>query len=206
MLKKIGRQRCLDKYPSFPQVRYDKQKEEYVHSFPETFGGCILTVSSKSFRGHLSLIGKGFVSLLRQMEIDRLIFLGDSDLPWIAHKNTHPPVKAAHDFLSQNGVGEKFNGAIMVGLNSLPAFIRIVGWLTRGNAFSQFYSMDEKQTFFASICKYGNIHMDTLNKNIEDSLGPMISNTSLEILVDGHCHDSFSKTGRIPGRKATYLI
>jgi hypothetical protein len=82
MLIKINRKDCLNKYKSFPLRWYDEVKEEEEYYAPKTFYSYILTLASKSFNGHINLLGVELSKLVQNLGSDTLLFLGDNELPW----------------------------------------------------------------------------------------------------------------------------
>jgi hypothetical protein len=165
MLIKIKRQDCLDRYQTFPWRSYNSQKDEEVFFYPKVYKSCILTLPSKSFKGHAKALGTEVTKLAEALHTDTLLFLGDTETPWLYQDNDYKPVKEAQAYLIASKVGKRFNGALQVNTAELPTFIKHLAWLTRCNAaLPCFYFIDERQTIVGSICQYGNLHLDTLNE------------------------------------------
>ncbi len=76
MLTKIKR-RLFTAISKFPIRWYDESEDEYAFSCPDTFYGYILTIPSRSFRGHATKLGKEVTGLSKALGFDELIFLGD---------------------------------------------------------------------------------------------------------------------------------
>lgn len=202
MLAKIRRQDCLDQYEPFPLRSYDLQKEEEEFFYPQVYKSYILTLPSKSFKGHLNALGKEVTKLSQALHADTLIFLGDTETPWLYQKNDYKPVKEAQLYLTDKGIGKRFNGALKVDTTELPTFIKHLAWLTRCNAaLPSFHFIDEGQHIVGSICKYGNLHLDTLNENAEKALIAFIHHSKFEFGDKNSCHERFGQTNAISGRQ-----
>lgn len=201
MLIKINRKDCLNKYKNFPLRWYDEVKEEEEYYAPKTFYSYILTLASKSFKGHLNLLGVELSNLVQNLGSDTLLFLGDNELPWLNQLREYKPVKEAQEYLSGNKIGKRFNGALKVTVSELPTFVKHIGWLIRCNAaLPYFHFVDAEQNILGNICQYGNIHLYGLNKETETLVSSFIAKSNFE-LSDENCSDSFSKNGAIKGRE-----
>lgn len=171
----------MDKYQIFPLRDYDYDEDEEKFFHPEVFRSYILTLPSKSFRGHITALGKELVKLLKALQSDTFIFLGDTTVPWLNQKNDYQPVKLAQAYLTNENVGKRFNGALQVDTVELPTFIRHVAWLIRCNAaLPYFHFIDEGQNIVGSICQDGNLHLDALNEGVDNHLKSFIESSRLE--------------------------
>ena len=198
MFKKINRKDCLDQYPKFPQS--DNLNEKFF--FPKEHQGYILMLSSKSIKSHAKNLATETVNLIEHLGIESLIFLGDTETPWLYQQNDYTPVKSALQYLSEKRVGRKFNGGFEIDINELRLFITHLFWLVRCNAtFPIVHFMDKDQHFIGSICKYGNIHFFSLYKKDNDLLKEALKKSHFTILQEEKCSDQFSKTGRLKGRQ-----
>ena len=81
MLSKINRKDCLNEYKVFPQRSYNDVSDKEEFFYPKIFKSYILTLPSKSFKGHTKMLGIEIVSLLKHLHEDTLIFLGDIETP-----------------------------------------------------------------------------------------------------------------------------
>jgi hypothetical protein len=201
MIRKIKRTDCLDKYNTFPLRWYDELKEEEVFYAPKTFNSYILTLTSKSFKGHLSILGTELGILIQELGSDNLIFLGDNKLPWLHQPREYKPVKEAQQYLTANKIGKRFNGALQVSFLELPTFIKHLGWLIRCNAaLPYFHFVDTGQNVLGNICQYGNIHLCTLKPETELPITSFVERSKFEF-TDSSCTNTFSKSGAIIGRQ-----
>jgi hypothetical protein len=202
MLIKINRQDCLKKYPTFPLSSYDYAKDEEAFFYPKVFKSYILTLSSKTFRGHIRQLGNKLKELTEVLNFAALLFLGDTELPWLHQDNDYKPAKEAQQYLTENKIGKRFNGALQVDKSELPTFIKHLSWLTRCNAsLPNFHFTDKGQNFIGNICKYGNLHIDTLNETTDKVLKTAIVKSDFKYLDGNHCYNQFGKTSAIAGRR-----
>ena len=202
MLTKIRRQDCLAKYKTFPLRSYNYENDEEIFYYPEVYKSYILTLSSKSFKGHLNILGKELIHLIKAINADTLIFLGDTEIAWLYQNNDYKPAKEAQEYLTNNNIGKRFSGALQVAISELPVFIKHLAWLTRCNAaLPYFHFIDKRQSIVGNICKYGNLHLDTLNEPTDQIVNFFIANSKFELANNGSCHNLFGKTSAIPGRK-----
>ncbi len=197
MLTKINRQKCLDTYPKFPTA--DDNKELYY--FPKSTGSYTLTLPAKSPTELIKLMAHELTDLFLKMNLESLIFLGDSKTSWLYQHNNYKPVKEALQFLIDNKVGQKFNGAVEIKTSQLKTFLKHIAWLTRCNAsLPNFHFSDKEQNFIGNICKYGNWHLNTLNKLTDKKIKELINDSKLDY-SSGQCTNSFSKSSSIKYRQ-----
>lgn len=124
MITQINRTDSLKEFTAFPLRNYNHEKEEEEFYYPTVFKSYLLTVPSKSFRGHATAMGKQLAKMTELLGTDSLIFLGDTDIPWLYRNMEYKPAKEAQLYLTGNKIGKKFNGALQVHLSELPVFIR----------------------------------------------------------------------------------
>jgi hypothetical protein len=195
MIKKISRKRFLEKYPNFPVASYYKNK----YHFPETYNNNILYVEAKSTIGLCKNIAEELSKLIRLLNYDQLLFLGDTNTTWLFRSHDYKPVKAGLDFLIKKKVSKSFNGALQVDLTELSEFLKHIFWLVRCNGvvFTPHFS-DSGFNVIISICQYGNVHLSTLNKHADQAFNEAILQTGLYIQDDSEC-----RSFKIPHRKST---
>lgn len=202
MLTKIKRQDCLNEYQVFPLRGYDYERDEEEFFYPEVYKSYILTLSSKTFKGHVKDLGIELAKLMKAFSADTLIFLGDSETPWLYQHNDYKPVKEAQQYLTDNKVGNRFNGALQVEITELSTFIKHLAWLIRCNAaLPYFHFTDQGQNIVGSICQYGNLHLDTLNEQVDKTFKLLVDSSKFEYGDKNSCHNRFSKTSAISGRR-----
>ena len=202
MLRKIKRQECLTKYSIFPLSAYDHKEEEEVIYFPVVFKSCILTIPAKTFKGNIKELGIEIVKLTKALHADNLIFLGDSETPWLYQTNDYKPVQEAQQYLIGNNIGKRFNGAIQVDIAELSLFIKHLSWLVRCNAALPYINfIDPGQNIVGNICQYGNLHIFTLNQGADNLLNSFINKSKFLIGNNNSCTWRFGKTNAIRGRR-----
>ncbi len=202
MLIKINRQDAISEYPKLPLRAYNSEKEDYDFFYPETFTGYVLTLPSKSFKGHIKLLAIEIANLTTHLGFDKLIFLGDTTVPWLYREHDFKQAKEGLQFLADNKIGKRFNGALQVGTDQFPTFIKHLSWLVRTNAIlSYVYFIDPGQNVIGTICQYGNLHIYTVNKKANKLLKELIDQSKFKSLTDGTCDNKFSKSSVIKGRK-----
>jgi hypothetical protein len=202
MLIKINRQDCLKNYPSFPLRSYNYKKDEEELYYPKVFKSYILTLSSKSFKGHIKHLGLDLFKLTKQLGINSLVFLGDTELAWLHQDNEYKPAKDAQQYLVGNKIGKRFNGALQVDNSELMVFVKHLSWLTRCNAsLPYFYFVDKGQNLIGNICKYGNLHVDTLNEATDKLIKVAVAKSDFRYLDGNICFNQFGKTSAISGRR-----
>ena len=201
MLKKIARQKAIDKFPVFPLGRYDPTEDEEVFEYPKVFANHVLTLPSKSYKGHVKLLGTQMVSLANHLAFDNYIFLGDTDIPWLRGLNTYEAFQGSLQYLVDNKIGKRFNGALQVGMTEIPTFIKHLALLVRTNGILPcVHFINPGQSIIGSICKYGNLHISTKNKTADKEFKQAIAKSLFTYLTDGRCYNKFSKSGAIKDR------
>ena len=185
MLTKIKRQDCLNKFPKFPQREYDKLKDEEVLSYPKIHSLYWLKLESKSSRGLTKILATELTVIFQKLNIDRLIFLGDTKYPWIsklsAERVDYRPLTNALTYLTENKIDRRFNGAIEVDISELFVFIQHFYIMTRCDAsFAYFHFMDKGQNLIGYIHYSGELRFDTLNKKIDKLFLDTIKTTKFQ--------------------------
>jgi len=126
------------------------------------------------------------------MGIDKLIFLGDSTIPWLFRCDKHDyynAVQEAFAYLKANKVSKSFNGGLMVETAEVAEFAKHLFWLTRTNGIVQYvYGMDEHQKIMLRACHHGNIHFDTLDETTYKLFHRVLSSTGLHLLDGDVCY------------------
>lgn len=203
MLTKINRAKCLAKYPNFPQFIYNETTGDYEPVHPDTFDFFILTLPAKTLNGHLNGLIKSLVKVIELMDYPHLTFLGDFKTAWRYQDNDYPPVQHALQYLIDNGVGKRFNGALQVSRAELPVFISHLFWLTRCNAsLPDFYFSDPNQSIVGTLCKHGNIRLSVLNELTDHLLDDAINQTKFEYIPpSSDCDNLFDRTSAKRGRQ-----
>lgn len=198
MIIKIDRQDAIDKFPILPLRHYDRKKDEEVFKTPKVFANYVLTLPSKSFRGHQKLLGSQIGFLVENLGYDYLVFLGDIDIAWLKRLDTYESFQEALQYLSDKKIGKRFNGALHVDIDEIQTFIKNLSWLIRTNGIVQYvHFTDPGQNIVGNICQYGNIHISTKNKTADKRFKEIVSKSQFTYLTDISCTNKFSKSNTI---------
>lgn len=201
MLIKIARQKAIDTFPILPVRYYNPKEDEEVFNNPKVFANYVLTLPSKSFKGHQKLLGTQLVNLAKSFGCDKLIFLGDTGIAWLKRLNTHDTFLEALQYLVDKKIGKRFNGALQVDTEELSTFITHLCWLVRTNGILQYvYFTDPAQNFTGNICQYGNLHISTKNNAADTRFKKIISKSQFTFLTGTNCINKFSKKNVIKER------
>lgn len=202
MLIKIKRQDCLNQYQVFPLRGYNHEKEEELYFYPKVFKSYILTIPSKTFKGHAKALGLELPRLAEALSADSLIFLGDTETPWLYQKNDYGPAIEAQQYLRDKKIGKGFNGALQVDKAELPTFTKHLARLIRCNAaLPYFHFTNQEQNMVGSICQFGNLHLDTLDKPTDKTFKSFIESSNFEYGNIKSCNNGLGKRSAISGRK-----
>jgi hypothetical protein len=202
MLIKIDRQEAIDKFPILPLRHYKPTEDEDVFNYPKIFANYVLTLPSKSYKGHIKLLGTQLVSLASNLGFDNFIFLGDENIAWLRRLNTYESFQEALQYLVDNNIGKQFNGALQVDTTEIPTFIKHLAWLVRTNGILPYvHFINPGQSIIGNICQYGNLHISTKTKTADKNFKAAIARSPFTYLTDGSCFNKFSKSGAIKGRK-----
>lgn len=201
MLIKINRQEAINNFPVLPLRHYDKKNDEEVFNSPKVFANYVLTLPSKSYRGHQKLLGTQIAFLVKNLGYNHLVFLGDIDIAWLKRLDTYESFQEALQYLVDNKIGKRFNGALQVDVNELQRFIKNLSWLVRTNGIVQYvHFTDPGQNIVADICQYGNVHISTKNKTADERFKDIVSKSRFTYLTDTNCTNKFSKSNAIKGK------
>ena len=180
---------------------YNKKEDEDVFNYPKVFANYILTLPSKSYKGHVKLLGAQLVSLVNNLGYDNLIFLGDVDIAWVRRLNNYETFQDSLQYLVDNKIKKRFNGALQVYAAEIPDFIKHLAWLVRTNGILPYvHFIDLDQSIIGNICQYGNLHISTKNKTADKKFKNAIESSSFTFLAEANCYNKFSKKSAIKGR------
>jgi hypothetical protein len=186
MIKRINRNKCLETYRKFPQA--DNFKEEFF--FPRVYKNYFLTLFPQPEKIYIKSLSTAITNLVKHLNYDSLIFLGDTKTPLLylhQDQNNKKAAKAAIDYLIRNKIGKKFNGALKVDITGLPGFLEHLYFLTSANAtLPTVHFMDKDETIVANICQYGVLHLSTLNKKIDNAFRAF-NKTQIQFQFHGKC-------------------
>lgn len=191
MIQQIKRKKCLATYPIFPLRTYNEDIEDYDYFYPNTFSNYTLILKSKTYKRHFKNLGKELLSLSTGLKSLNFIFLGDEKLAWRFRDGKYENFKKGMDYLASAGIKKAFAGGLVVGGEHMVQFVKHLANLVAINGLIQYvHFTDEFQSIVGSICKYGHIHISTVNKNSDDLFKHAVSATKFEFL-DGKCYPQF---------------
>lgn len=184
MLVKVKRQDCLNIFPNFPLREYNPKTDEEKFFYPKVYATIgWLTLNLKSKRGLTKLLAIELAQLIKNLGYDKLIFLGDTNQYWISklslERDDYKLLKEALEYLMNNKVGRKFNGALEVEQAELFAFLKYFYCLTKCDAsLPYFHFMDKGQNIIGYIHYTGEVRIDTLNNDTAKKVSTLISKTN----------------------------
>lgn len=190
-MEKISRSICLIKYRKLPLCEYEKVSDEYIYHYPKVKSIYWLKLEDNSKKN----VSIEITNLVKKLDIENLIFLGEMEKPWISKKTAFridfkPLIETIEYFKSQK-IEKKFNGGVKVGIEELEKFIFYFYTITKcDGGFSDFNFIDENQNFVFYIHYSGEIKIFTLNGKSNKHF--------LEIIADSKFIDSMREnTSRI---------
>ncbi|MEO5684921.1 MAG: hypothetical protein ABIQ88_19920 [Chitinophagaceae bacterium] len=184
-----------------PSKVFNDSKDDYDFFYPKVFASYVLTIKATSYRGQVNLLATEIANLTKHLRYEHLIFLGDEKTPWLDKASDYKSAMGGLEFLIANKVGKRFNGALLTDIANLPTFIKHLTWLIRSNTLLPYvHFMDKGQNIVGSICQYGNLHIDSLNKRADRFLKDFVSTSQFDYVFDKRCSEKYSKTG-IKGRQ-----
>ena len=188
MLIKIERQEVIDKFPNLPLRFYNSEEDDYVFKYPKVFANYVLTLLSKSYKGKIKLLGSQLVFLLNNLGYDNLIFLGDEDTAWLWRLKVHENFQEGLQYLVDNKINKRFNGALQVDTAEIPTFIKHLALLVRTNGILPYvHFVDFGQNIIGSICQHGNLHISAKNKMADKNFKNAIAKSQFIFLGDENC-------------------
>lgn len=185
MLTKIKRDECLTVFSKFPLREYDKTIDDEIVTYPNIHSLYWLKLDNTSSRHFANELAKQVTLLYEKLNIDRLVFLGDTKSSWIskrmAERKDYKPLINAVTYLTDNKIGRRFNGAIEIDFKEFKTFIKHFYIMTKCEAaFSYFHFLDKAQNLIGYIHYDGELRIDTLNKKTNDLFIKAIKETKFK--------------------------
>lgn len=197
MIVPLSRTQCRQLCPKLPISKYRRSKLVY----PAVYKMYVLTLPSKSAKGHAKNIGLCLQKLLEGMGIGELAFMGDTNAALLQLKTGYKPVKEAIEFLAAYYVTKTFNGGIIAHTQDMYPLIQHLFWLVRTNSIAGYvYGMDLRQRILLNICQYGAIHFDTLDEGTDNLFQKAFTASGFIFREGNACFSPWQKTGMIKGR------
>lgn len=197
MISAISRRKCRLLYPKLPVAKYRYNKLIY----PRIYNQYVLTLPSKSAKGHAKNTGLSLQKLLMGMGIEKIVFMPEINVAWLHRDSDYKPAKEAVEYLIATGMSKTFNGGLLVSVQDIPVFLKHLYWLVRTNiVLAYVYGVDEAQHIVVNICKDGGVHFDTLDEET-DKLFHLAFASSGFIFREGNtCFSPWQETSKIKGR------
>lgn len=197
MITTIPRRKCRQLYPKLPISKYHRNQFIY----PEIYKLYVLTLPSKSAKGHAKNIALCLQKLLKGMGVDKLVFMDDIDIAWLHRDSDYKPAKEAVEYLVANGISKTFNGGLAAGVEDIPAFLKHLYWLVRTNTLLGYvYGVDEAQRIVVNVCQHGGVHFDTLDEEADKLFHKNLSASGFIFREGNTCFSPWQQTGKIDGR------
>ena len=165
MIEKISRDICLIKYRKLPLCEYEKITDENICYYPKIHSFYWLKLQ-KEFEKKLP---SQIVLLTKSLNIDKLIFLSETNKPWISkftesRKDFKPLIKSIKYFKSHK-IDKKFNGGVKVENKEIENFIKNFEIITEcDGGFFGFNFTDENENYLFYIHYSGELKVLTLNE------------------------------------------
>jgi hypothetical protein len=184
MLKKINRQECLDQYSQLAHFEdEDVLDEDGGFFYPKVFSSYNLTHKSKSFKAHVNTLATEITNLMKQLGFSTLLFLPNSNTPWLETLDKSEPSLAAALFFAEHKISNTFSGGLMLSDKFFAVFFKHLLWMIRCNeAFPIIHFTDQRQQIMACICSYGSLHLDVLNPELDPVFRSKIEHSKLEMI------------------------
>lgn len=193
MLIKVNREECLRQYKKFPIT--DNSEDRAF--FPDVYKSYFLSVAKGERTQYIKKLSVAVAGLILELGIHFLIFIGDGERPWLyrSQENTgkSKSISEAIDYFVANGLGMRFNGALLANTPELPKVFKHMYWLTSPNsALPIFHFMDKGENILESVCQYGVVHFNTLNK-VADDLFTDVVNSKSNFILRAECQMAYGK-------------
>jgi hypothetical protein len=164
MVKKISRDICLIKYRKLPLFEFEKESDEEVRYYPKINSFYWLKLNKNSEKN----IIKEIVSLLKKLNIENLVFLGEMNKPWISKftesRKDFKVLTKAIEYFKSHKIEKRFNGGVKVDSEDFEDFFENFYTITKcDGGFSDFNFVDENENFIFYIHYSGELKVLTLN-------------------------------------------
>ena len=178
MIEKISRDICIIKYRKLPLCEYEKVTDDDIFYYPEIHSFYWLKLKNEFEK---KLPNQIFL-LTKSLNIDKLIFLGAINKPWISkltesRKDFKPLIKAVEYFKSHK-IEKKFNGGVKVENKGLENFIKNFQIITKcDGGFFDFNFIDENENYLFYIHYSGELKVLVLNENANTNFLKSVNQT-----------------------------
>jgi hypothetical protein len=187
MLKKISREECLNKYPLFPLRHYDEDRDEEDFFYPQVISGQWIELSTKTDEELTDKLAKELTSIFQSLNIDYLVFLGDTDQPWLSKlalkRKDYTPFVEAVGYFMHHQIDIGFNGAVVVSIDNLEIFLIHFYTLVRCDAsLPYFHFIDNNKQILGTIHYSGQVRIDLFHEQENQLLQKQISKRPFHVV------------------------
>lgn len=193
----MPRKKCRTLYPALPTGNY--RTDKFI--FPPVYSMYVLTLPSKSAKGHAKNMGICLQKLLEAMGTSEMIFMGDNTLPWLYRNSDYTPAKEGVHYLITTGISASFNGGLVVPVAEIRIFIKHLFLLVRTNTILQcVYGVDRGQHLLINVCQYGGVHISLLSEETDRLFNESLPASNFQLREGNTCYSPWAKSSAIPGR------
>lgn len=181
----ISRDISLIKYRKLPLLEYDTFNEEDIYFYPENFGLYWMKIeetetSEEIYDSNLIL---EIASLLKKLDIHKLIFMSKCNKPWISKftnsRKDYKPLTDAITYFRNINIHKIFNGAVEVEIIDLEKFLKYFYIVTKTDGgFHDFNFVDEDQNYIFYLHYSGDFRVMSLNELANQKLLKTLKETN----------------------------
>jgi hypothetical protein len=164
--------------------------------------GLVLYAPAPSFDEAARALAPALARLLKPTGGRTLTFLHASRSGRWPTRRRGPPILAESGrAFRELGAGKGFDGGIRVDARAAAAVIEPLAWSVRMDmGYGPVYLAPEHAPFVASLCQYGNLHVEGYDAGFVDWLRHAAGSAGLAEWTDGICDERWELGGAIPGR------
>ena len=174
-----------------------------VHPDPSLrVAGCLtLYAPAASFDQAARELGPALMRLLKPLGERRLTFLHAwRSGRWPTRRRSPPILAAAARAFREMGAGKGFDGGIRADATASAEVIALLAWTVRMDmGYGQVYLVPEHAPLVASLCQYGNLHVEVYDAALGARMRHAAGFGGLAEW-EGICDERFAAGGAIPGR------
>ena len=198
MIKKRTRAQTLRLYPEFPTSDYQKD----LYHYPKRFGNYVLTLASGSEKKYPSKLSESLNGLFDLLDLEEITFMADSNSLWLLQNSSSETFINSTSYFESLFNSNVFRGSITVSNVDQKEFIFHLIIITRFCAsLPVIYFIDAKANILGNICRYGNVHLDVINKNFVNLFEAGLIESDFSLIENKQCEERFSGSDNIIGRE-----
>jgi hypothetical protein len=120
---------------------------------------------------------------------------------WPTRRRTPPVLAEAGRAFREMGAGKGFDGGIRVESTAAGDVIAPLMRIVRMDmGYGQVFLAPDRGPFAASLCQYGNLHVDVYARRAVELIREAAISAGLAEWTDGICDERWERGGAIPGR------